>query len=366
LNRAKPIAFILWASFILALLLAAACGAQAQHRYRSLSEIIQHRLGPLLNSRTMLNSRTSRGPQHPPAHTFYPSTLKNVPFAMQRRLLPANWDRDRGTRAPGDSGVSRQTILLTWVANGQSPPQTPTPAQEEHPFWTYDEKYIFFDSDRNSASDPTESSPQVFNIYSMYPDGSNVTQITTGTDNKLDPCVSQDGSTVAYVDGGTISFNSATNPLDTPTTTGFNLYTLSLNGGTPIPLTSNQTQFTFTDVRHPTFNPGGTIIAFAGQLGAGQPYHIFVVNVITGQILPLTAGTSNDYSPAWSPNPNGNVIAFTSNASGFSTGASPISATGTKGNDDIWEISGTLSVPDPVKVTNFTINGQAASNKNPA
>lgn len=356
MNRAKPIAFILQALLFLALLFMIAGGALAQHRPKDLSTIIKQRFGD------MLDSRTTRSAQQPPTHTFYPPTLDRVPAEMTRRILPANW-RGKGTKAPGDSGVTRQTILLTWVANGQSPPETPTPAQEEHPFWTYDEKYIFYDSNRNSATDP--SAGATFNIFSMFPDGSGVTQITSGSDNKLDPNVSQAGNLLAYVDGGTITFNSATNPLDTPTTTGFNLYTLSLNGGTPTPFTSNQTQFQFTDVRHPSFNPGGTLIAFAGQLAGSPLYHIFVVSTITGQIQQLTAGPSNDYSPAWSPDPNGNVIAFTSNASGFSNG-NPDTATGVKSWDDIWAISGNPLFPDSVKVTGFSVNGQAASNKNPA
>ncbi|HEV2474096.1 MAG TPA: hypothetical protein VGS41_15575, partial [Chthonomonadales bacterium] len=129
--------------------------------------------------------------------TFYGPNLSRVPAWTTRRLYDFSKLR---TRAPGDQGVPRQTVLLT--RQDPSNPFSPaTPAQEEHPFWTKDEKYIFFDSDRVSAINGAEGTS--FNIYQMTPDGSGINQVLTGSNNKLDPAVSQDGGTLAFVSNGT-------------------------------------------------------------------------------------------------------------------------------------------------------------------
>lgn len=361
MNRARPITVALHALLSVLLLLLAAQAVVAQNRSRDPHGQMAKLFG------------TRPGPRAATQHPFY-GVIPRLPAGMTRRILPKNWNRNthgvkdpitRGinTRAPGDGGVTRQTVLLTRMDPNSQNNTSPTPSQDEHPFWTKDEKNIFWDSNRNSATDP--SAGPNFNIYSMFYDGSGIAQVTTGSDNKLDPNVTQDGGRLAYVAGGSINLN-LTN-LDSPPTTGFNLYVLDLiNGGAPLPLTSNQSQFVFSDVRHPSWSPGGTLLAFAGELGANTPYHIFVVDSQSGAITQMTAGPSNDYSPAWSPDPNGNVIAFTTNANGWTTNAAPIVSSGVTSNDDIWAITGNKFQANPVKVTGFSVNGQASSNKNPA
>ena len=112
-----------------------------------------------------------------------------------------------------------------------------------------------------------------------------------------------DGNRVAYVSAAErISF---ANGLDTPTTASFGsvyVYDIS-NGGNALNLTAkNSSGIVFSDVRHPSWAPGGSDYRFCRSVGSGPavPY-LQVVNVQTGLITQLTTGTSNDTSPAWAP-----------------------------------------------------------------
>ncbi len=290
-------------------------------------------------------------------HTYMGDATK-LPVSITKKT----WKK-RGTRAPGDSGVSRQTALITRQDPANLNSTTPTLAQEQHPFWTADERYIYFDSDRTSAADSSESAAKVFNIYRTLADGENPEQITSGAQQKIEPNVLN--SLVAYVAGGTLTPASSS---DAPATSGFNLYVLDLNNasGQPVALTSGSTTFNFSDVRHPSWSPSGDFIVFSGQVGNGLPYHLYKVNYVTGLITQLTAGSSTETAPAWST--DGNNIAFTSNASGFPATAVPITASGLNvdAHTEIWNIANNPASPLPIQVTGFAAGGRNSSNKNPA
>lgn len=291
-----------------------------------------------------------------------------IPSWMLRRQIPPSLqNKIGGGRAPGDAAVIRQTVLLTKQDPTQQFSGTPAPSQDEHPFFSSDEKYIYFDSDRVSDTNTAENATHTFNLFRMFPDGSGIAQLLPDTINQIEPNIALDGNRVAYVAGGTISFASG---LDTPTTSGFGLYVYDIsNGGAPVALTKNNaSNIVYTDVRHPSWAPGGSEIVFAGQVGAAQPYHIYKVNVQTGVITQLTTGNSNDTSPAWSP--DSHLIAFTSNASAFNA-AGPASATALNANaaqTDIWVITPNQPALDPHQVTNSSsiAGGRVSSNKNPA
>ncbi len=293
-------------------------------------------------------------------HPFFPPDMAKLPSWVTLR----QWSPNGTTRAPGDQIVPRQTILLSKSVPSAQFSVTPATAASEHPFWTADEKYIYFDSNRVDATD-TGTTPRpdgIYNIFRMFPDGSGIVQVLPATVNQLEPVVSTDGGRLAFVGGGTIVSGAGTAHI---VTSGFSLYLLNLNASsTAVPLTNVSGGPSFADVQHPTWSPGGNAIAFAGELSGQSVYHIFTVNVTTGQISQLTGGASSDSAPAWSP--DGNVIAFQSNASGFPNGAAPAVAAGTKSNYDIWTVSTNPTSLWFSQATNFAVGGQAANNYSPA
>ncbi len=326
------------------------------NRARSISIFLQVLLSAVVCALITPAVSAQQNGQRPDPKRYERIRMNSIPPEFTRRVMKSH------SRAPGDNNVLRQTNLLSWKYSLTGAPfQTNVPAssQDQHPSWSYDERYIYFDSNRTSEVNTDVPANPVFNIFRMNPDGSGVVQITTGDANKLEPAISSNNNRLAYVAGGTLSYDADLKL----TTTGFKLFLLNVDaGGDAVDLTSRNPQnFTFTDVRHPSWSAGNEI-AFAGKLAASPTvYHIFKVNVTTGVIAQLTSGVSNDYAPAWSQ--DGRLIAFTSNAAGFSANGA---STALKPNDDIWVIGPSPFAANPKKVTDFTANGVASSNRNPA
>lgn len=360
MNRARLSAFVPHLLISALLLTLGLCAVTAQNRSRT----------PQAGRRTAANSRAkSLGLiQRPPG--YKPMTATDpIPAGSTRRDFDFNKAaKGRKGRAPGDTDVVRQVVLISFqIIGGIDNRAIPAASHSEHPVFSNDGTTLFFDSNRTSTTDTTPAAN--FNIYSALPDGGSPQLISPPglMGNNVDPVPTRPTTTLAFVNGGTFDF---TNSVDNPSSSGFQLYVQSLTDPTsaPIALTTQQNQYVFTDVRHPTWDPTGTQIAFAGQLGGkGQPYHIYQVQVVGGTpgfITQLTSGTSNDTAPAWSP--DGTVIAFTTNASGFTT-TYPIQATGLNpGNTtDIVTINPANSpAPAPVRMTNFILPGGRSSNKN--
>jgi Tol biopolymer transport system component len=133
-------------------------------------------------------------------------------------------------------------------------------------------------------------------IFTVNPDGTGETQLTSnsGTDNQ--PAWSPDGSKIAFASNAGLLGD-------------FEIYVMNADGSNPINV-SNYPDASDTD---PTWSPDGTQIAFVSDFD-GSP-DIWKMNADgTGRVNLTTGEGSFDADPAWSP--DGSRIAFASDRTG--------------------------------------------------
>jgi TolB protein len=127
-----------------------------------------------------------------------------------------------------------------------------------------------------------------FQIYTMAPNGTNITKISNNVADDTTPSWSPDGTKIVF----NRNFLSKGQ-----------IYTMAATGGSP-----HNVYPTSDLLTAPAWSPDGTQIAFSSATNAG--IHIKVMRADgKGGVNTITSGTLSDDQPAWSP--DGTRIAFT-------------------------------------------------------
>ncbi len=199
---------------------------------------------------------------------------------------------------------------------------TSTRAQERHPFWSWDQQYIFFSSNNvDPIANYGQTAPTAqsrFHIYRISSDGAFVRQITgTGsvagdspTGNEEYPALNHAQNRIVYT-------------ARTSTTDPGQLYAKDLNTNQVTQLTG-RTNFgnvpnlvlnaNIVSVQHPTIDPSDAFVAFAAKDRriANDVFNIYRVSLSTFVVERLTNATPASgvecidpaYHPDFAPNPN--------------------------------------------------------------
>ncbi|MDP9188069.1 MAG: hypothetical protein M3O25_02330 [Actinomycetota bacterium] len=260
-----------------------------------------------------------------PALAAFPGHNGKIAFDSDRH----GGDSDIWTINPDGSGLANLTAG--------------SEAQDEIPNWRADGRKIVFQSDRETAFNPTPPGfpgPD-YELFAMNADGSKPTQLTFNELDDEDPAWSPDGRRIAFrrdlnpvrgetdydiftmkVDG-TRERNLTNSPgvhddhpnwspdgrriaIASERDGDVEIYTMRPNGSKVRQLTFN----TLATDEHPNWSPDGRRIAFNRDLdnNGEENFDLYTVPADGGRVRRLTTGPDGQAMPAWSP--DGRMITF--------------------------------------------------------
>ena len=283
-----------------------------------------------------------------PAEAAFPGSNGKIVFHSNRSIVtgdPSTTDAEIFSVNPNGTGLTQLTVNASedynpaWSPNGlaiafvrregddeiyrmaatgsNQRPLTANEARDNEPTFSPDGKKIAFTSDRNANFD-TE-------IYTMSSsNGANVVRLTRNSGNDQSPAWSPNGKKIAFVSDRNANFEIYTMK---PTPEG--------RENRPV----NLSRHTLATDLSANWSPDGRRIVFTSLRGISGDYEIYTMGANGAQPTPLTENTTDDFSPAFSP--DGTKIAFNANrdANGEiyvmnSNGTSPQNLTTSPANDN--------------------------------
>ncbi len=127
-----------------------------------------------------------------------------------------------------------------------------------------------------------------YHIYTVRPDGSSLTRLTSDSADDRYPAWSPDGRRIAF-----------TSDRDTPRG---DLYVMNADGSGATRLTNDAVASNPPrELSHPTWSPDGKQIVFSAAQGGFDGTNLFVINADGSGLTLLTQNPDYDENPSWSP-----------------------------------------------------------------
>ncbi len=155
--------------------------------------------------------------------------------------------------------------------------------KDKNPYFSLDGKYIVFDSNRDGQSE----------IYIMNVDGSNQRRLTYNSAIDWDPAISPDNSKIVFTTSRRTGHDS-------------NIFIMNVDGSNQVPLTYDD-----YDNADPSFTSDGKIIFHSNRDGN---YEIYIMNIDGSNLRRLTYNSAKDILPSVSR--DGSKVLFTSDRDG--------------------------------------------------
>ena len=171
---------------------------------------------------------------------------------------------------PTHPGINYELFLIN-SSGSNFQPLTDSPSYQYYanPDWSPNGTRIAFSADLDD----------VYNVYLMDPDGTNILQLTAGKRDNDKPAWSPDGSKIAF------QSNRDGN---------WEIYLMNADGSNLKNLTNHP-----DDDKWPSWSPDGTRIAY--QSDRDGNWEIYTMNADGSDPLRLTENKQKDSEPAWSP-----------------------------------------------------------------
>ncbi|MFW8592274.1 S41 family peptidase [Glaciecola sp. 2405UD65-10] len=223
------------------------------------------------------------------------------PYNQAHAEVDSNWYRQSAISPDGSTILfaAKGDIYTVPVSGGNATPIVSDTGWDGYPVWSSDGKQIAFASDRNGSLD----------VYLMPLNNPVPTRLTFHSANDYPTDFTNNGNEVIFSSGRVPSSQSS----GFPTTAVNQLYSVSVNGGTP-------TQMLTTAAMEARFSPNGKLLTYMDNKSYENNFRkhdmssfsrdIWTYDIKRNKHTKLTTFEGGDSTPVWSP--NGDEIYFLS------------------------------------------------------